>query len=94
MNKTEMLAHILRTGGSICLTGEMQCADRITSMEIFGALGFMVSGSVSRKTRFLIAANGAIQKKIDRAAELSIPVVSEKEFWDAVDLVYPSTAEN
>lgn len=94
MNQSEMLACILRAGGSVCLTGEMQCADRITSMEIFEALGFMVSGSVSRKTRFLIAANGAIQTKIDRAVELNVPVVSEKEFWDAVDLVYPPATEN
>ncbi len=94
MNQSEILADILRTGGSVCLTGEMPECDRLEITNVFAALDLKIQGSPSRRLSFLLVADGAKQEKIDRAIELGVPIFSTKDFWNAVDLVYPSASEN
>lgn len=75
--------------GSIVLTGEFSCSDRMESTNIFEAMGLRVSGSVYSKTKFLLVGKGYKQEKIDRALSMGIPVFTENEFWAAVDVVFP-----
>lgn len=74
----------------MALTGELINCDRMTAMEIFEALGLNVSGSVSSRTAFLLCGANPQQSKINRAAELSVPVFAESEFWAAVDELHPA----
>ncbi len=75
--------------GSIVLTGEFSCCDRMESINIFEVMGLRVSGSVYSKTKFLLVGDGYMQEKIDRALSMGIPVFTESEFWNAVDVVFP-----
>ena len=75
--------------GSIVLTGEFSCCDRLESTNIFETMGFRVSGSVYSKTKFLLVGDGYKQEKIDRALSMGIPIFTENEFWAAVDVVFP-----
>lgn len=84
------LVSLIKRGGNIVLTGEFEASDRAVALEIFEAAGLRVCGSVSTKTDFLIAAPMAKQNKIDRAKQLNIPVFTEREFWIAVDMLYPA----
>lgn len=83
------LTEILQRGGAVSLTGELTSCDRMTAMEIFEALGLDVSGSISSRTAFLLCGANPQQRKIDRAAELSVPAFTEAEFWAAVDEIHP-----
>lgn len=74
----------------IVLTGEFQSCDRLTATDIFGAMNFLMAGSVSSKTSFVLVGAGYRQNKIDRAISLGIPVFSEDEFWAAVAVAFPS----
>lgn len=89
MSKSEILADILREGGSVCLTGEMPECDRIEFMNVASAVGLTLQMTPSKRLSFLLVADGARQNKIDRATELGVPVFSAEDFWNAVDLVYP-----
>lgn len=86
------LKHLLVSGGHVVLTGEMEISSRMDVLEIFTAMGLLTSASVSSKTTFLIAGRGAKQAKIDRAKSLGIPIVSEADFWTAVDEMFPPEA--
>lgn len=89
MNKLQILVDAFRNGGSVCLTGEMPECDRLEITNVFAAMGLEMQGSPSKRLTFLLTADGAKQEKIDRALELGIPVFSTKDFWNAVNLVYP-----
>mgnify|MGYP002540911038 CR=1 FL=1 len=84
------LSKLIQAGGFIVLTGELTSCDRMMAMEIFEALGLDVSGSISSRTAFLLCGANPQQRKIDRAAELSVPVFTESEFWAAVDELHPA----
>lgn len=86
----EDLKQLLRAGGYAVLTGEMENSSRMTVMEVLEAMGLFVSGSVSRRTSFLIAGSGPKQIKIEKAKQLGVPILSEADFWAAVDEVFPS----
>lgn len=86
---TQRIADSLRAGGAVCLTGEMEDCDRAECLRVFNSVGLMVSGSVSKRTSFVIAAKDAQQRKVDRANELGIPICTPSEFWDAVYSVFP-----
>lgn len=81
---------LLCPGNYVTLTGEMEGCGRITALEVFEAMGLFVSGSVSRRTSFLIVGSGPKQIKIEKAKQLGVPILSEADFWAAVDEVFPS----
>lgn len=88
MGQAEVLAGILRKGGSVCITGEMPECDRLEITNVFNAMGFDIQMSPSKQLSFLLIAEGAKQSKIDRATALGVPVSSTEDFWNAVGVVY------
>jgi len=67
-------------GQTIVLTGTMQALSRDEAKDRLEALGAKVSGSVSKKTRFVVAGEAA-GSKLDKAHELGVPV------WDEAQLL-------
>ena len=67
-------------GQTIVLTGTLQALSRDEAKERLEALGAKVSGSVSKKTSFVVAGEAA-GSKLDKAQELGMPV------WDEAQLL-------
>ena len=70
-------------GQTIVLTGTLSRFTREEATEKIELLGGKVSGSVSKKTSFVVAVENAGSKE-RKARELGIPVLSENEFWDRI----------
>ena len=70
-------------GQTIVLTGALSRFTREEATEKIELLGGKVSGSVSKKTSFVVAGENAGSKE-RKARELGIPVLSEDEFWDLI----------
>lgn len=68
------------SGQTIVLTGTMQALSRDQAKDKLEALGAKVSGSVSKKTSFVVAGESA-GSKLDKAQELGVPV------WDEAQLL-------
>lgn len=66
-------------GQTFVLTGELSRFSRKEAGEKLEALGAKVSGSVSKKTSYVIAGEAA-GSKLRKAQELGVPVLSEEEF--------------
>jgi len=66
-------------GKSVVLTGTLTAMGRDEAKEKLEALGAKVSGSVSKKTAFVVAGAEA-GSKLDKAAELGIEVLDEAAF--------------
>jgi DNA ligase (NAD+) len=66
-------------GKTIVVTGTLKKLDRKEIEELIQSLGGKASGSVSKKTSFLVAGENA-GTKLDKAKELNVPVKSEDEF--------------
>jgi DNA ligase (NAD+) len=71
-------------GKTFVLTGSLQRMPRSEAQEIIRARGGDVSGSVSRKTDFVIAGPGA-GSKLTEATALGIEILSEEEFLRLLD---------
>jgi len=69
------------SGQSVVLTGTLKAYSRDEAKERLESLGAKVSGSVSRKTSFVVAGTDA-GSKLTKAVELGIAVLSEAEFLD------------
>ncbi|HEX5306893.1 MAG TPA: BRCT domain-containing protein, partial [Dyella sp.] len=67
-------------GQTIVLTGTLQSLSRDEAKDQLEALGAKVSGSVSKKTSFVVAGEAA-GSKLDKAQELGVPV------WDEAQLL-------
>lgn len=70
-------------GQTVVVTGTMEKLDRKEIEELIVKLGGRASGSVSKKTSFVVAGESA-GSKLAKAKELEIPVLSEQEFLDKV----------
>lgn len=70
-------------GQTIVVTGTLEKMARTEIEELIAKLGGKASGSVSRKTSFVIAGESA-GSKLDKARELGIPVLTEAEFLDKI----------
>jgi DNA ligase (NAD+) len=66
-------------GKSIVVTGTLAKLDRKEIEDLIVQLGGKASGSVSKKTSFLVAGDNA-GSKLDKAKELGVEVISEADF--------------
>ncbi len=64
------------SGVTVVLTGTLANCTREEAAEAIGALGGKVSGSVSKKTGFVVAGENP-GSKLDKAASLGVPVLDE-----------------
>lgn len=70
-------------GKTIVLTGTLTLFTRKQATERIEQLGGRASGSVSKKTTFVVAGENA-GSKLKKANELGIPVLTEQEFQDLI----------
>ena len=70
-------------GKTVVLTGTLSRFTREEATEKIEHLGGKASGSVSRKTSFVVAGENAGSKE-RKAHELGIPVLTEDEFWEMI----------
>jgi DNA ligase (NAD+) len=77
--KKKAAAELPLAGLSIVVTGTLEKYDREGIKELIAKLGGRASGSVSKKTSFVVAGAEA-GSKLDKAKELGVPVLTEKEF--------------
>jgi DNA polymerase III epsilon subunit family exonuclease len=72
-------------GSTVCLTGEFVRAERGVVETLLKALGVTVTGSVSKKTQFVFAADpDSLSGKARKARELGVAVLPESALWDAL----------
>jgi DNA ligase (NAD+) len=67
------------SGKSVVVTGTLAGFDRQSAEEAIRAAGGKASGSVSRKTDFVVAGENA-GSKLAKAQELGIPILDEDGF--------------
>ena len=72
------------TGKTFVLTGKLNLYKRDEAKAIIESLGGKVSGSVSKKTDFVVAGEDA-GSKLTKAQELGVKVLSEEEFKELLD---------
>ncbi len=66
-------------GKTIVVTGTLKTFDRLEIEELILKLGGKASGSVSKKTSYVIAGENA-GSKLDKAKSLGVEVIDEAEF--------------
>lgn len=79
VKKAEELATLPWSGKSVVVTGTLQTMDRKQAEDRVVELGGKASGSVSKKTSFVVAGEAA-GSKLDKARELGVEVIDEDEF--------------
>ena len=68
------------TGKTFVLTGTLTRMKREEAAALIEGEGGKVSGSVSKKTDFVVAGEAA-GSKLTKATELGVPVLTEEEFF-------------
>ncbi len=81
----DMLTADTLTGKTFVLTGTLSSLGRKEAEEAIARLGGKASGSVSKKTSYVVAGEEA-GSKLRKAQELGIPVLSEAEFLAMIGL--------
>jgi len=71
-------------GSTFVITGTLAAMTREQAAEALGARGAKVSGSVSKKTSFLVAGNEA-GSKLAKARELGVRVLDEQQFLELLE---------
>lgn len=71
-------------GKIFVLTGTLPTLSRNEATEIIEKFGGKASGSVSKKTSYVLAGEEA-GSKLTKAQELDIPIISEEEFLKMVE---------
>ncbi len=71
-------------GKTVVLTGTLEGMTRDEAKEKLLAMGAKVTGSVSKSTDFVIAGDRP-GSKVDRAAELGVKVIDEREWLRILD---------
>ena len=71
------------TGKTFVFTGALELFTRKQAQDNVEARGGRASGSVSKKTDYLVAGPGA-GSKLKKAKELGISILSEKEFLNLI----------
>jgi len=66
------------------LTGKLELFKRDEAKELIESFGGKVSGSVSKKTDYVVAGSDA-GSKLKKATELGVTVLTEEEFKDLLD---------
>lgn len=80
--KTEDESDIL-AGKTFVITGTLPTLERKAAQELIEKNGGKVTGSVSKKTNYLLAGEAA-GSKLTKAGELGIPVISEAELFHMI----------
>lgn len=68
------------TDKTICVTGRLNHFTRDSINEKIASLGAKTSGSVSKKTDYLVTNEASESSKYKKAVELNIPIITEDEF--------------
>ncbi len=68
---------------TVVVTGTLSRMGRKEVEDLIASLGGKASGSVSKKTDYVVAGENA-GSKLDKAQQLGIKVLTEKEFFDAI----------
>jgi DNA ligase (NAD+) len=71
------------TGHVFVLTGTLPSLTRDDAKQLIEAAGGKVTGSVSKRTTYVVAGDEA-GTKLDKAKELGIKVIGEKELMDLI----------
>lgn len=85
LKDVSLLQESIFNGKTVCITGTLELMTRKEMKEYLTRLGANVTGSVSKKTDYLICGNDA-GSKFDKAQQLGIKVISENEFKEEVGL--------
>lgn len=76
--KKELSGNVLE-GKTLVFTGELKTMSRTEAERLAKEYGGKASGSVSKKTSYVVAGEAA-GTKLKKAQELGIPVLTEEEF--------------
>lgn len=76
--------HQLFAGKTFVLTGTLETMNRNQAAEIIERLGGKVSGSVSKKTSYVLAGSEA-GSKLDKAQKLGVEVLDEEQFKQLIN---------
>ncbi len=85
LKDTSLLQESIFNGKTVCVTGTLELMTRKEIKEYLARLGANVTGSVSKKTDYLICGKDA-GSKLEKANQLGITVLSEEEFKEEVSL--------
>ena len=83
--------HLVK-GKTFVITGKLDSFSRIEAANAVKALGAKSSGSVSKKTDYLVAGADA-GSKLDTAIRLNVPVLNEDQFKDILNGKLPDPVE-
>ncbi len=83
MERTSVASEQPLAGKTLVVTGTLEKFDRKQIEDLIVRLGGKASGSISKKTSYLVAGENA-GSKLDKAKELGVKVLSEAEFVELI----------